>query len=230
MVASRGVGAPRPDVEREKRIAAEHAATLVEDGMRVGLGTGSTVAFMLPALAALGLDLRCVATSVTTQDQARELGLHVEPFEGPDGLDHLDIAIDGADQVDDAGWVVKGGGAAHTREKRVASASDRFVVIVDAGKLVDHVRDPVPLELLDFGLAATVRDLRANGDVTLRDVARSPDGGIIADFHGDVSDPEALAARLDTAPGVVAHGLFPPSMTSAVLIGRGGQVDVRLIS
>ncbi len=198
--------------------------------MRVGLGTGSTVAFLLPALAARGLDLRCVATSVATHDHAREVGLHVEPFDGAGSLDHLDMAIDGADQVDDSGWVVKGGGAAHTREKRVATAADRFVVIVDSAKLVEHVDGPVPLELMDFGLAATLLDLRTDGDVTLRDVPRSPDGGVIADLHADVRDPAALAARLDALPGVVAHGLFPPSMTTEVLIGRGDQVDVRLVS
>ena len=198
--------------------------------MRVGLGTGSTVAFLLPALAARGLDLRCVATSVATHDHAREVGLHVEPFEGAGSLDHLDMAIDGADQVDGSGWVVKGGGAAHTREKRVATAADRFVVIVDSAKLVERVGGPVPLELMDFGLAATLLDLRTDGDVTLRDVPRSPDGGVIADLHADVRDPAALAARLDALPGVVAHGLFPPSMTTEVLIGRGDQVDVRLVS
>jgi ribose 5-phosphate isomerase A len=227
VVASRAVGAPGPDVEREKRAAAEHSASLVEDGTYVGLGTGSTVAYLLPALAGRRLDLRCVATSIATERKARELGLTVEQFEGPDSLDHLDIAIDGADQVDDAGWVVKGGGAAHTREKRVASAADRFVIIVDSGKLVDGVHAPVPLELMDFGLAATLRDLRALGDVTLRDVPRSPDDGIIADFHGDVTDPVSLAAGLDAAPGVIAHGLFPPAMTSDVLIGRGDQVERR---
>ena len=198
--------------------------------MRVGLGTGSTVAFLLPALAARGLDLRCVATSVATHDHAREVGLHVEPFDGAGSLDHLDMAIDGADQVDDSGWVVKGGGAAHTREKRVATAADRFVVIVDSAKLVDRVSGPLPLELMDFGLAATLLDLRTDGDVTLRDVPRSPDGGVIADLHADVRDPAALAARLDALPGVVAHGLFPPSMTTEVLIGRGDQVDVRVVS
>jgi ribose 5-phosphate isomerase A len=214
------------DVEREKRIAAEHSAQLVESGMRVGLGTGSTVAFLLPALAGRRLDLRCVVTSLATERRARELGLRVEPFEGAESLDRLDIAIDGADQVDASGWLVKGGGAAHTREKRVAAASDRFVVIVDSGKLVDRVHAPVPLELLDFGLAATLRDL---GTVSLRDAPRSPDDGVIADFVGDVDDAAALAARLDATPGLVAHGLFPPSMVSEVVIGRGADAQLRRV-
>ena len=224
MVASRGVGTSAADIEHEKLIAAEASAVLVEDGMRVGLGTGSTVAFMIPALAARGLDIRCVATSLATEHQATQLGLRVESFEGTDALDHLDIAIDGADQVDDEVWIVKGGGAAHTREKRVASAADRFIVIADSGKLVAKVRPPIPLELMAFGVAATLRDL---GEVTLRDVPPSPDGGVIADLHSPVEDPAVLAAFLDSAPGVVAHGLFPPSLTSDVLIGRGDQVEQR---
>lgn len=207
------------DVEQEKRLAAEAAAELVEPGQRVGLGTGSTVAHLLPALAARGLSgLRCVATSVATEDQARELGLGVEPFAG---LDRLDIAIDGTDQVTPDRWLVKGGGAAHTREKIVAAAADRFVVIAGSDKPVDTIRAPVPLELLAFGLDATLREL---GDVELRDVPRSPDGGVIADYVGAVGDPATLAAWLDAVPGVVAHGLFPPALVSDLLIARGTTV------
>lgn len=227
MIASRGVGAA--DVDRDKLVAARFAATLVEPGMRVGLGTGSTVALMIPALAARELEVRCVATSIATETQARALGLQVESFEGPDALDRVDLAIDGADQVGGGGWIVKGGGGAHTREKRVASAADRFVVIVDPTKLVDRIHPPVPLELLAFGSNATLRDLRTLGTVTLRDVPRSPDGGIIADLHADIDEPASLAARLDAAPGVVDHGLFPPALTTEVLIGRGDQVERRPI-
>src|SRR5215831_9669857 len=117
--------------------------------MRVGLGTGSTVAFLLPALAARELDLRCVATSVATEQKGRELGLNVETFSGIDALGTLDIAIDGADQVAPSGWLVKGGGAAHTREKAVAAAADRFVVIVSSDKLVERLSPPVPLQTED---------------------------------------------------------------------------------
>ena len=211
-------------LDAEKRLAAEAAAELVEDGMRVGLGTGSTVAFLLPGLAARGLSLRCVATSPATEQAARELGLDVEPFVGLDALDRLDIAIDGADQVAPSGWLVKGGGAAHTREKAVAAAADRFVVVVSSDKLVERLGPPVPLELLEFGLAATLRRLDA---VELREVPRSPDGGVIADYTGEVDDPEALAARLSGTPGVVEHGLFPAALVSDVIVGRGEQVEHR---
>lgn len=208
----------------EKKVAAEAAALLVEDGMKVGLGTGSTVAFLLPALAARRLDLRCVATSLRTETAARDLGLHVEPFVGVDALPALDIAIDGADQVDPSGWLVKGGGAAHTREKAVAAAAERFVVIVSSDKLVDRLAPPVPLELLEFGLAATLARL---GDVELRDVPASPDGGVIADYVGALDDPDELAARLSATVGVVEHGLFPPALVSDVIVGRGEQAEHR---
>jgi ribose 5-phosphate isomerase A len=215
------------DRDSEKRIAAEAAAALVEDGMRVGLGTGSTVAHLLPALARRGLGLRCVATSPATEEAARALGLEVEPFSGAHALAELDIAIDGADQVAPSGWVVKGGGAAHTREKAVAAAARRFVVIVSSDKLVERLASPVPLELLEFGLAATMRRL---GSVELRDVARSPDGGVIADFTGAVDDPEVLAEWLSAVTGVVEHGLFAPALVSDVIVGRGDDVEHLRIS
>ena len=201
--------------EDEKRAAAEAAAELVEDGMTVGLGTGSTVAYLLPALAARDLrDIRCVATSVATETAARELGLPIEPFEQ---LDRLDIAVDGADQVTPDRWLIKGGGGAHTREKIVAAAADRFVVIVSSDKLVDALSPPVPLELLEFGLPVTLRRL---APVAVRDAQRSPDGGVIADYGGPVDDPAALAAWLSATPGVVDHGLFEPALVADIVLGR----------
>jgi ribose 5-phosphate isomerase A len=203
------------DVEQEKQAAAEAAAELVEDGMTVGLGTGSTVAYLLPALAARKLSIRCVATSVRTEVAARQLGLNVESF---DTLDRLDVAIDGADQIDPDGWLIKGGGAAHTREKIVAAAADRFVVIASSDKVVDRLHPPVPLELLRFGCAGTMRRL---GDVRLRDVPPSPDGNVIADYFDELGDVRELAARLSAEAGVVEHGLFPPELVAQVIVGGG---------
>jgi ribose 5-phosphate isomerase A len=207
--------------EREKRLAAEAAAGLVEDGMLLGLGTGSTVAYFLPAVAERGLSVRCVATSLATEHAARELGLRVDPF---DELDRLDLAVDGADQIDPSGWLIKGGGAAHTREKVVAAAADRFVVVASSDKAVEALGPPVPLELLAYGLHATLRSL---GQVELRDVPPSPDGGVIADYRGEVVDPAELAARLALAPGVVEHGLFGPELVSEILVARGDEVERR---
>jgi ribose 5-phosphate isomerase A len=209
------------EAEREKQVAAEAAAELVEDGMTIGLGTGSTVAYLLPAIARRGLsEIRCVATSVATEEQARGLGIPVEEF---DALARLDIAIDGTDEVTPEGWLIKGGGGAHLREKIVAAAAERFVVIADSSKPVDALRGPVPLELFGFGSASTLA--RLGPEVELREVPRSPDGGVIADYRGPVGNPAALAARLEADPGVAAHGLFPPAMVSEVLIGRGDSVE-----
>jgi len=215
------------DIEAEKRMAAEAAVSWARPGMTVGLGTGSTVEYLLAPLARQAGGLRCVSTSPRTEELALGLGISVSSFAGADGIAHLDLAIDGADQVDPVGWLVKGGGAAHTREKRVAAAADVFVVIVSSNKVVNRLTAPIPLELLDYGLAATLRDLRAIGDVRLRDVPRSPDGGVIADYLGPVDDPAALAARLAAQPGVVEHGLFPPAMVTTVLVGRGDMVEQR---
>ena len=209
------------DRDAEKRAAAAAAVALIEDGSRVGLGTGSTVAPMLPALAARGLRLRCVATSVATEVAARALGLAVEPFEQ---LDRLDIAIDGADQIAPDNWVIKGGGGAHSREKVVAAAADRFVVIASGDKVVDALTAPVPLELMSFGIPAT---LRALGHAELRHVPLSPDGGAIADYRGDFDDPAELAAWLSAMPGVIDHGLFPSDLVSDVLIARGDEIEHR---
>jgi ribose 5-phosphate isomerase A len=206
-------------IEREKQLAAEAAAELVENGMTVGLGTGSTVAFLLPALARRKLDILCAATSPRTEDAARELDLRIEEVAS---IDRFDITIDGADQVAPDGWLVKGGGGAHTREKIIAAAADRFVVIVDSTKPVPAIHSPIPLELLSFGLRATMRRV---SPVSLRDVPPSPDGGVIADYRGPVDDPAALAARLSATPGVVEHGLFPPDMVATVFVGRRESVD-----
>jgi ribose 5-phosphate isomerase A len=190
--------------------------------MTVGLGTGSTAVYLLAPLAARNLDIRCVATSPATAQAAQALGIEMVSFAGLEAPARLDVTIDGADEVDPSGWLVKGGGGAHTREKAVAAASERFVVIVSANKLVDKLTPPIPLELAEFGLAGTLARL---GRARLRDVTHSPDGGVIADYTGPVDDPHALAAWLSGMPGVIEHGLFPPSMVAEVLVGRGEEVE-----
>lgn len=230
MASSRSTGRQRPPqlseteaIERQKRAAAEEAATLVADGMRLGLGTGSTVAFLLSAIAARGLrGLTCVATSPATERRAAQLGLEVVDL---DGVAELDLAIDGADQVDPQGWLVKGGGAALTREKIVAAAAKRFVVIVSENKAVSHLRPPVPLELLRFGVRHTLARL---GQARLRDgVPPSPDGGLIGDYLGEVGDPQELCARLSATPGVVDHGLFEPDLVDEILVAGDSGVEHR---
>jgi len=208
--------------ENYKRAAAEAAAVMVRDGMRVGLGTGSTVAFLLPALAERKLHgLRCIATSPATEHLAQTLGLNVEDL---DTVGELDIAIDGADQVDPNGWLVKGGGAAQTREKIVAAAARRFVVIVSAEKALPALGAPVPLELLRFGVEHTLTEV---GEARLRGNLESPDGNLIADYFGPIGDPASLASRLSATPGVVEHGLFAPELVSCILIAGESGVERR---
>ena len=215
---------PGPDAEREKRAAAEAAAALVEDGMAVGLGTGSTVEHLLPALAARGLGIRCVATSPATERAARQLGLQVESF---DRLDRLDIAIDGADQVAPDGWVVKGGGGAHLREKIVAAAAERFVVIVDSGKSVEEISPPVPLELMSFGLRAILRALGAGtaSAVNLLDVDAVIIGGGLGVRFG-----EPYVKRIEKR---MMKNLFtdnnPPVIRVAALGDFGGAIGASLL-
>lgn len=205
----------------EKRACAEAAALLVEDGMTLGLGTGSTVAYLLPAIARRGLTLTCVATSPRTAEAAAALGINVVDFEG---ITRLDMAIDGADQIADDNWLIKGGGAAHTREKIVEVTAGRLIIIADSSKVVHRVTAPVPVEMVAFGLDATLARL---DDVRLRDVPRSPDGGVIGDAWAEIVDPQATSDRLSADPGVISHGLFPPSMVSTVIIARGQEIEVR---
>ncbi len=211
------------DVEREKRLAGEAAADMAESGMTVGLGTGSTSDVLRPGAR------RTPPRHPLRRDVARDGAAGPRPrprrrrFEGPDAPARLDLAVDGADQVAADGWVVKGGGGAHTREKLVAVAADRFVVIVSSDKLVEQIAAPIPLELLSFGLGGTLARL---GSVSLRGGAPpTPDGGVLADWTGAVDDPAELARQLEATPGVVEHGLFPPEMVTEVVVGRGNAVE-----
>jgi ribose 5-phosphate isomerase A len=133
-----------------------------------------------------------------------------------DTLGPLDLALDGADQVDEQGWLVKGGGRAQTRERIVAGAADRFVVLVSSDKLVESVRPPIPIEILAFAHETTLRLL---GDARLREpVLPTPDGGLIADLFDDFDDSRTHAQRLAAAPGVVSHGLFAPEEVDDVIV------------
>jgi ribose 5-phosphate isomerase A len=201
-----------------KEAAGRLAAGDVHDGMRVGLGTGSTVHWTIVALGERRPAITCTATSVRTHELATSLGLTVV---APDEVRHLDIAIDGADEVDPALNLTKGGGAAHTREKIVASMADRFVVVVDDTKVVPALGPfGTPLEILDFAPGVVTDAVRALGasSVTMRE-ARSDNGNLVADAHfGMIADPVALAAALSAVPGIVEHGIFPGAMVERVIV------------
>ncbi len=221
-----------PPADRGKRAAAERAVAMVEAGMRLGLGSGSTAELFVCALGERagrgGLDLVCVATSEGTERLARAQGLALGPLEGP-----LDLTVDGADEVDPQRNLIKGGGGALLREKMVAAASARLVIVADASKQVDRLGAfPLPVEVVRFGWRATlaaVETVLARADVGGREVRlrEGPQGPVVTDeghhlldLHlGHIADPGALAAALDAVPGVVEHGLFL-GMADAVVIGR----------
>ena len=230
------------EVDPAKLAAARAAVALVQDGMRLGLGTGSTASVMVRELAtrveAEGLRLRCAATSKATADLAESLGLRIEPL---DAIGWLDLTIDGADEVDGQLHLIKGGGAAHLREKIVAAASDRMVVIADPGKVVETLGAfPLPVEVLEFGFETTrklIRRALEGLDLGGRDVMQrlrgseplvTDEGNLILDLHlGEIPDPVALARALSAIPGVVEHGLFL-GMCDLAIIGRpdGGVTEL----
>jgi ribose 5-phosphate isomerase A len=222
--------------EAEKRAAAAMALQEVEDGMRLGLGTGTTAKHFVELLGervAAGLGCLCVATSEATATQARGLGI---PLTDLDTIDRLDLTVDGADEVDPNLELIKGAGGALLREKIVAAASDRMIVIADASKLVASLGHcPLPIEVNVFGLGATRRALEevlhrfsAAGGLQLRlDRAGSPfvtDGGhlILDASFGRISQPKALADALVEVPGVVQHGLFLGLCQRAYIAGPNG--------
>jgi ribose 5-phosphate isomerase A len=221
------------DADAWKRAAAEAAVALVEDGMAVGLGTGSTSAFAVSALAARvraeGLRVVGIPTSERTAEQARREGVPLTTFaEHPE----LDLAIDGADEVERGTLhLVKGGGGALLREKIVAAASRRFVVVADEGKLVDRlgVGWAVPVEVVPFGWEATARRIGGLGATPeLRRKDGEPfvtDGGhLILDcrFPGGIADPPGLERLLGAIVGVVETGLFTGMAGEVLLAGPGG--------
>ncbi len=224
--------------DREKRNAAAAALEFVEEGMTLGLGTGSTAKCFIELLAeeiADGLVVRGVPTSEETRRLAESLGVPLLPVEQVERI-HLDI--DGADEIDQRGHLIKGGGGALLREKIIAAASDHVIVIADPSKQVDRLGAfPLPVEVTPFGMTLTARKLHdaltASGidkpRVTLRGGAEPflTDGGnhILDCACGRIPDIEALAARLADIPGVVDHGLFI-GMARTVIIGNEGGATV----
>ncbi len=223
-----------------KVAAALRALDLVQDGMRLGLGSGSTAARFVEALApkvALGLQVICVPTSEATRALAERLRI---PLTTLDETPHLNLTVDGADEIDDQLRLIKGGGGALLREKIVATASDRMVVIADASKVVATLgKFPLPVEVVRFGLKATLRLVEAmaaeagcQGEISLRQASNgepfvTDQGNVILDCaFGHIPEPEVLAFALKRVPGVVEHGLFLGVADLAIVAEPGG---VRLL-
>ncbi|WP_426012808.1 ribose-5-phosphate isomerase RpiA [Caulobacter sp. DWR2-3-1b2] len=221
--------------EDQKRISGEAAAQLVESGMVVGLGTGSTAVWFVKALAARKLDVRCVPTSEATASLARELGIALVAL---DDVKSIDLTVDGADEIGPGLSLIKGGGAALLREKLVWEASKRCVVIADAAKHVKTLgRFPLPIEVVRFGHLHTgqrLADIAAEFDLLpprLRMADRGlvvTDGGnVIYDMQpGVIAEPAALAGALKTVTGVVDHGLFLDLADEALLGTDQGVVKL----
>jgi ribose 5-phosphate isomerase A len=222
--------------DHHKQIAGEAAALRVEPGMIVGLGTGSTAAWFVKALAARGLaGLRCVPTSERTADLARDLGL---PLITLDDVSRIDLTVDGADEVGPGLALIKGGGAALLREKLVWEASDRCLVIADAAKVVPVLGTfPLPIEVVAFGHKATanrIMDVLIDHEIGMparlrqadRGVVRTDGGNLIYDVQcAAIHDPVRLADDLKLITGVVEHGLFL-DLADEAIIGKDTGVEV----
>ena len=219
-----------------KKAAGEHAATFVENGMRVGLGTGSTTAYALKALGrrvrAEGLDIRGVPTSFAAERLARSCGI---PLVTLSDVARLDIALDGADEVDEALNLIKGRGAAHTREKIVAAQADRFVILGDPSKRVAQLGSamPLPIEVLPMAVEPVLHAVRRLGAEPELRMGTGKDGPVVTDqgfwvidAHFDGIDrPTEVDQALLVTPGVLDHGLFL-GMATDVLIGTSdGKVE-----
>jgi ribose 5-phosphate isomerase A len=223
------------DTDDAKRRAGEAAAALVQTDMCLGLGTGSTTLFALDAIGRRireeGLRIRGIATSFQAERAARRYGIPLTSFEE---VARLDLAIDGADEVDDDLNLIKGRGGAHTREKVIAARADRFVVLIDPSKRVSRLGTefPVPVEVLPMAAAAVMRDLKKMGATPeLREGGRK-DGPVVTDqgfwlvdarFDG-IDDPAGLDRAVRSIPGVLDHGLFI-GMATSVLVGSAEGVE-----
>ena len=232
-------------IDKAKFVAAKRAVDFVEDGMRVGLGTGSTAAWMVRCLGEMvredGLKIRGVPTSTRTADLAREVGIEVISL---DEARWLDVTIDGADEFDAKLNLIKGGGGALLQEKIVATASDQMIVIADVGKEVETLGAfPLPVEVIPFGWQTTkslIEELLISMDVlgrdaTLRMNGESPfvtdEGNYILDLHlGRIGNAQQLSLAMNQMPGVVENGLFI-DICDVVVLGYGdGRVETRDIN
>jgi ribose 5-phosphate isomerase A len=223
--------------DEAKGLVARRAVEFVQDGMVVGLGTGTTATLFIRELAARGLKIRCVASSDASHELAESLGMSVATLAE---LPELDVYIDGADEVARLPGVglglIKGGGGALLREKIVASAAKSFIVVADSTKLVEHLgRFPLPVEVIKMALPVVQPKLAALGlNPTLRPAKSGPgpyltdEGNYILDCAcGRIDDPERTAAAIRAIVGVVEHGLFLGMATLALVAGENGVSEVR---
>jgi ribose 5-phosphate isomerase A len=220
--------------DEAKRAVAARAVEFVQDGMRVGLGTGTTSTMFIRALAeraAAGLKIRCVASSDASFNLGLQLGMDVTTL---DKLPELDLYIDGADEVGPGLALIKGGGGALLREKIVASAAKRFIVVVDSTKIVDHLgRFPLPVEVIKMALPIVQPKLESLGLNPKQRPGKNGDGPYLTDEGnyildcacGQITDPEKTAAEIRAIVGVVEHGLFLRMASLALVAGEDGVTE-----
>lgn len=220
------------DRHREKELAARKAVAEVQDGMIVGVGTGSTVAFAIVALAErvrAGLRIQTVATSLRTEQLVRNAGMDVLDFSA---LDVVDLCIDGVDEIDGSLRAIKGGGGAMLREKVVANAARRMIAIADSSKAVNRLGTALlPVEVLPFALGFVASGIGSlGGKPTLRQgpaghYLTDQDNAVLDCAFGQIDEPAGLSATLSAIPGVLGHGLFIDEV-DALYIGGGSMVEI----
>ncbi|WP_428356968.1 ribose-5-phosphate isomerase RpiA [Methyloprofundus sp.] len=222
----------------DKELVAQHAARLVENGMTVGLGTGSTADLFIAELARRqadeGLEIRCVSSSIVSMLKAQELGL---PLLAIEHLSRLDLYVDGADEVTPDNTLLKGQGADLVREKLLARASEQFIVLVDQSKMVDHIgaKFPIPIEVMPFAWQLVQQSLKQlGGQGSLRQnskgngLAVTSYGSLVLDMHFDVKlDIAELNSLLNALPGVVEHGIFHKLASTVLLANKGAVQEIQ---
>jgi ribose 5-phosphate isomerase A len=221
-----------------KKAAAIKAVAYIENGMTIGLGTGSTAAFAIEAIGEKirqGLNVQAVASSLSSETMARAQGIDIISF---DKLEYLDLSIDGADEVDEHANLIKGGGGALLREKIIAANSKRYIVIVDESKLVKKLgKFPLAIEILSFAHELTLKNIeKLEAKTIIRQVNGKPfitdNGNLIADADFfPIEDPLGLDAALHAIPGVIETGIFTHQLVERVIVGyENGKAEERLVN
>ncbi len=217
------------ELEKSKKLAAEKALEFIEDGMILGLGTGSTAEHVLQGLSELiaksKIKIVGIPTSQRTENLAKKLKI---PLSSLDEYQEIDLCIDGADQIDSNFNMIKGGGGAHTREKIIATASKRYVVVVDYTKIVKNLNREVPIEVLKFARGFVEKKLlKMKGTSILRKNFTTDNGNIILDTKFSSINPGDLEPKINSIPGVLENGIFSMRKPEQVIIGYSDRVEIK---
>ncbi len=222
------------NVENLKKIVAKASVDIIESGMLVGLGTGSTVKYAVEEISRRKLNIECVSSSLHTEIFARSLGIKVISIDDV-AESGIDVYIDGADQVDKNFNLIKGGGAAHFREKLLAKIAEKFIVIVDESKLAESLNMPVPIEVVPFAWRYVLKELKKMGaDAKIRVSKKWKYGVVITDNNnfildanfGTIKDPKKLEENINKITGVVENGIFKNDLVSEIYVGTSEGLKI----